>query len=134
VTMTRRLCLVLLALALGASSAQKKRRSSKDPDLKVLEVTAHRTEKMINLDGRVQNCGEKTLKGVVLLFDFMAPDQQVITTQKGALTEEEFEPGQESSFHLELADHARAVEYRISAVNEGERDLRVENSGPFPIE
>jgi len=48
------------------------------------------------VDGRVRNSGEKPIKQLMLVFDFMAPGKQVITTQKGAIDEELLAPGQEA--------------------------------------
>jgi len=108
--------------------------AKKPPELQVLQITARRTQGDINLDGRVRNTGTKPIQGLTLVFDFMAPGKLVITTQKTSIDEETLEPGKEAAFHAVLVDPVRAVQYQISAIDEGERDLRVENTGPFPIE
>jgi hypothetical protein len=70
----------------------------------------------------------------MLLFNFMAPGKQVITTHKGEIDEELLGKGQEASFHMELNDPPRSVEFSIDASDAGSRSLRVGNPGPFPIE
>src|SRR5436189_813535 len=71
--------LTIIALALGSTAADKKK---KPPDVEIIEATARRGESKISLDGRLRNSGEKPIKALMLLFDFMAPGRQVVTTQK----------------------------------------------------
>ena len=120
--------LIILALA-GASIA-----ADKKTDIEVMEVSAHRGESRISLEGRIRNSGEKPLKQVILYFHFMAPGRQVVTSQKSPLDEELFEPGQESSFHVELNAPPRSVEFSIDAKTAIGRELRVGKPGPYPIE
>ena len=75
----------MLALAGASAGADKK---PKPPDIEVLEASAHRGEARISVDGRVRNSGEKPIKELTLLFHFMAPGKQVVTTQKGRIEEE----------------------------------------------
>ena len=42
--------------------------------------------------------------------------------------------GYEGVFHSEMADAARAVTYTIRAFDMHEKELRIVNAGPFPIE
>lgn len=116
------------------TAAEKKRKPAKPPEIEVIEATARRAEGKIALDGRVRNTSAKPLRGLILLFDFMAPGRAVITTKKGPVEDESLEPGQESVFRMELTDPVRAVEFQIAAVEENERDLRIANPGPFAIE
>jgi hypothetical protein len=44
------------------------------------------------------------------------------------------ETGKEGVFHSEMADSARAVRYTIRAFDNHEKELRVANPGPYPIE
>src|SRR5437867_1056180 len=123
--------ILALALAAGVIAAEKKK---KPPDLEVVEASAHRGETKISIDGRVRNSGEKPLKKLMLIFDFMAPGRRVITTQKGPLDEELLERGAEAAFHMELNDPPRSVEFQINAADGSGRELRVAKPGPFPIE
>jgi hypothetical protein len=123
--------LLLAILGLSLAGADKKK---KPADLTIIESTARRNSGIIALDGRVRNTGEKPIRGLILLFDFMAPGKQVISTEKGPVEDEEIEPGQESSFHLETNAPPRAVHYHLNAVDHSGRDLRVENAGPFAID
>jgi len=122
---------ILLSAALCASGADKKR---KPPDVEVTDAAGRRSEGSVTIEGHVRNTGEKPIKGMVLLFDFMASGRAVITTQKIALDDEILEPGKESAFRVQTTDPVRAVEFQLNAVDESGRDLRVAKAGPFPIE
>jgi hypothetical protein len=120
-----------LALAVGMVGAEKKH---KPPDVQILEASAHRGESDISVDGRLRNSGEKPIKELTLLFDFMAPGRQVITTQKGTIDEAVLDPGKEAAFHMELNAPPGSVEFQINAQDGSGRDLRVAKPGPFTIE
>jgi hypothetical protein len=123
--------ILILTLALTSSAAEKKK---KPPEIQVMEASAHRGESKVSLDGRLRNTGEKPIKALMLLFDFMAPGRQVITTQKAPIDEELLEPGKDAAFHMELNDPPRSVEFQINAADGSGRELRVAGAGPFPIE
>lgn len=126
---------LLLALATLSTAADRKRNQPLKPaELEFLEVTAQRREGRILLDGRVKNSGERPAAGIVLIFDFMAPGQQVITTKRGTLEAEMLGPGEEAEFHAFVADPPRAVEIRLQAEEGSGRELRVIKAGPYPIE
>ena len=128
----RRLILVLVAGVLCVSAAEKKK---KLPDLEVLELKVHRVEGKLTVDGRVRNSGEKTLVGVIVIFDFLATGKAVMTTQKTALDEETLPPGQEAVFQVQMVDPVRAVECRLgSAEDKSGRDLRLAKVVKVPIE
>ena len=124
---------VILALSLVVASvaAEKKK---KPPDLEVLEASAHRDETKVSVDGRVRNTGEKPIKELTLLFDFRAPDKQVVATERGAIEEEVLQPGQEAAFHMETNTPPRSVSFQIGAADGSGRELRVAKAGPFPVE
>ena len=122
----RRVLLALTVAAVCLPAADKKPKGRKLPDIEVLEMKVRRTEGKVTLDGRVRNGGEKTLAGVVLIFDFFAPGKVPVTTQKTTVDEENLEPGKEGAFHAEMVDPVRAVECVLSAADDGEgRDLRL---------
>ncbi|MEX2262261.1 MAG: hypothetical protein WD696_09935 [Bryobacteraceae bacterium] len=123
-----------LAVCLSGADKPRKKKSPKPPDIEVIESVAYRTDGEIALDGRIRNSGEKPIRGLVLVFDFMAPGRAVVTSQKGAIDEELLAPGDESVFRMKLNDPVRAVEYKISAVDGQGRDLSVAKAGPFFIE
>ena len=123
--------ILVLALVVGSVAAQKKK---KPPDVEVLEASAHRGEVKISVDGRLRNSGEKPIKELTLSFDFLAPGNQMVTTETGAIEEEVLEPGKEAAFHMESSAPPRAVAFQINAADGSGRQLRVAKSGPFPIE
>jgi hypothetical protein len=118
----------LLFLALFAAVAQKK------PDVRILETKAVREGAKISVDGKVKVTGEKSLKGLVIVFDFRSPEKEVVTSQRAVIDEDTMEPGREGIFHSEMADSARAVRYTLRAFDAHEKELRVANPGPYPVE
>ena len=124
--------MTLAVVSLGASGAYQKK--PKPPDVEVLETRAQRGDGRILVDGRVRATGEKPLRGLVVIFDLISPENGVVASVKAILDEDTVESGQERGCQSVTSDHARAVRYKIRAFDRGERELRVANGGPFPIE
>jgi hypothetical protein len=124
-------CCLVAALCLCSHAQDKKK---KQPDVQVLESSGRREEGKIKLDGRVRVTAEKPLRGLVVVFDFLSPERAVISSEKTIIDEEPMNKGQEGSYHVETLDLARAVYYKIRAFDRNDRELRVENEGPFTIE
>jgi hypothetical protein len=120
---------VLLFLALFAAVAQKK-----PADVQILETKAVRGVTNITVDGKVRVTGEKPLHGLVIIFDFRSPEKEVVTSQRAIIDEDTLEPGREGVFHSEMADSARAVRYTLRAFDMHEKELRLANPGPYPVE
>lgn len=126
---------LLLTLATFSTAAQRKRKDPpKPPEIEVVEIAAQRGEGRVSLDGRVRNSGERPASGVVLIFDFLAPGRQVITSKRGNLEVDKLAPGEEADFHVYVAEPARAVEVRVQAEESNGRELKVIRAGPHPIE
>ena len=123
--------IAVLCLALFAATAQQ--RSGKPGDVRILETKAVRDGAKISVDGKVR-VGDKSLRGLVIIFDFRSPEKEVVTSQRAVIDEENLEPGREGVFHSEMADSARAVRYTLRAFDAHDRELRVANPGPYPIE
>ena len=121
--------IVLLFLALIAAVAQKK-----PADVQILETKAVREGTNISVDGKVRVTGEKPLHGLVIIFDFRSPEKEVVTSQRAVIDEDTLEAGREGVFHSEMADSARAVRYTVRAFDMHEKELRVANPGPYPVE
>ena len=121
--------IAMLFLALFAAMAQKK-----PADVQILETKAVREAAKISVDGRVRVTAEKPLKGLVIVFDFRSPEKEVVTSQKAIIDEDTLEAGREGVFHSEMADSARAVRYTVRAFDMHEKELRVANPGPYPVE
>jgi hypothetical protein len=124
--------IALLALTLIAAGAQQK--PKKAADVQILETKAVRETTRITVDGKVRVTADKPLHGLVIVFDFRSPEKEVVTTQKAIIDEDTLETGREGVFHSEMADAARAVKYTIRAFDMHEKELRIANGGPFPIE
>lgn len=123
-----------LALTLLSLTAPAQQKPKKPADVRVLETRARREEGKINVDGKVKVTGEKPLRGLVVVFDFRSPEKQVVTTQKTTVDEDLLENGREGAYHVEMVDAARAVTYTMRAFDIHDRELRLENMGPFSIE
>ncbi len=123
------------ALILAAALASAAPKPVKKPVVEVVELEARRTtEGTLDVDGRVRNCGGKRLESVVLIFQVLAPGDEVVTTQKGELEESVLEPGEQAEFHWRMQDPARGVRVRVKATDHTKLDLGVANAGPFTIE
>jgi hypothetical protein len=119
----------LCLTSLGANQKQKK-----PADVTVLEARARRGDGKILVDGRVRVTAQKQMRGLVIVFDLLSPENGVMASEKTVVEEDWIQPGEERSYHAETSDPVRAVRYRIRAFDNGDRDLRAENTGPFPIE
>jgi len=126
------LTILSLFLALFAAAAQQK--GKKPADVQILETKAVRDGAKIKVDGKVRVTGEKPLHGLVIVFDFRSPEKEVVTSQKAVIDEETMETGREGVFRSEMADSARAVRYTLRAFDMHEKELRVANPGPYPVE
>ena len=108
-------------------------KSKKAPEVEVVETHARRDEGKILIDARVKAL-EKPIKGLTIFFDLLSAENGVVQSERTVPEEQAVDPGDERSTHAETSDPARAVRYRVRIVASGERELRVANSGPFPIE
>ena len=124
------LAAVILSLCASAPGQKKK----KPTDVEVIETKARRVDDKITLDGRVRYTGERPARGLVIVFDFLSPERAVVTTQKTQVADDVVRAGQEASYQTVLLDPARAISYQVRAFDTTDRDLRVANPGPYPIE
>jgi hypothetical protein len=124
--------IVLLCLAVFAATAQQK--PGKSADVQILETKAVREGANISVDGKVRVVGDKTLHGLMIVFDFRSPEKEVVTSQQCIIDEDILKAGREGVFHSEMADAARAVRYTVRAFDMHDKELRVYNPGPYPIE
>ena len=100
----------------------------------MIETKARRVEERITLDGSVRFTGERPAHGLVILFDFLSAEHEVVTSQKTQVADDIVRAGREASYQTVLVDPVRAVSYQVRACDSAERDLRVANPGPYPIE
>ena len=126
--------LTILSLCLALFSANAQQKARKPADVQILETKAVRGVTNITVDGKVRVTGEKALRGLVIVFDFRSPEKEVVTSQKAVIDENTMETGREGVFHSEMADSARAVRYTLRAFDTHEKELRVANPGPYPVE
>jgi hypothetical protein len=129
---SRRLFLILapllMALALGAQRKQSKR-----PQVEVLQLAAARhTDGTMSIDGRIKYTGEKPVGDLVLVFHLLAPGNEIVSSEHGAL-DEELEPGDETEFHWETRDNPRAVRLKVGAQYLSGTEVEVVKAGPYTI-
>jgi hypothetical protein len=123
--------LPMLALAAGG----KKSQDSKSPRLELLEFAVKRTvDRTIEIDGRIRNCGESAIHKLVLRFKILSADDDIVATLLGTISPDVLPAGEETEFHWQMRDPARAVALRIEAVARYENVLGVNKPGPYPIE
>ena len=126
---------ILLALTLFATAAaQKKGKDAKPPEIELKAASARREDGKVLVDARLRNQGDRPIRNLVLIVDFLSSDRQVLTTQKGEIEEENLEPGAEASFSAQMNEPARVTSFRISFEDGAGRYYRSTRSGPFPIE
>ena len=121
----------LCSFLLAAAAPQKGKKAA---DVEILETKAIREIGKITVDGKVRVTSEKPLHGLVIVFDFRSAEKEVVTSQKAEIDDETMDTGKEGVFHSEMADSARAVRYTVRAFDSHEKELRVANPGPYPIE
>jgi hypothetical protein len=126
--------LFLLAAAILSLCASAPGQRKKPADVEVVETRAHRVDDRITLDGRVRFTSPRPARGLLIVFDFLSAEHAVVTTQKTQVADDVVRAGQEASYQTVLVDPVRAIEYRVRAVDTTDRDLRVANPGPYPIE
>ena len=102
-------------------------------ELEVVTAEVHRENDQIAVDGTLKNIGEKPLEGVQVIIDFLSSDKRTVTKRKGLLDTPLLAAGEEASFRFAMADDPRAVLVRIEAADRNSFELRVSNSGPFPV-
>jgi hypothetical protein len=124
----------LLLLASLCFAWQKKGKSPKPPDVSVMEASCRRFEGDVLLDGRVRITAEKPVVKLKLLFDFLGTDRQLLQTKAAVIDDETLTAGDESEFHLRVADPVRAVLFSIRAEDGSGRELNLTRAGPYPIE
>jgi hypothetical protein len=122
---------ILAAGVLLASSPQK---AKKPADVEMVENKVVRDTGKITVDGRVKVTAEKGLRGLVIVFDFRSPEKEVVTAQKTVVDDQPMANGKEGTFHNEMVDAPRAVNFTIRAFDMHEKELRVANPGPYIIE
>lgn len=124
----------LLVLLLATAAAAQRKPQPKPAEIELSDVTVRREGQHVNIDGRLKNTGERPAKKLAIFIEFRSPDDQVITTRRAGIDEEELEPGGEAEIHARVPDPVRAVNIRFSFEDGSGRYLKGINAGPFTIE
>lgn len=113
---------------------QSKKKPPKPPDIMMVMPVIRNEGGVITFDGKVANSSEKPIKAMILIIDFLGPNKELLTTWRGPIESELLKPGEEAEFALQVKAPQKAVSIRFNASDADGRDLRMDNSGPFPIE
>ena len=124
--------LLCAALLLSSSAESKPKPKPAVAELRDIKVTLKGSE--INIDGIVHNSGQRTIEQLVLAFHFFDTEHQPVTVLRLEIDEETIEPGDDAEIHAAANEPPRSVSVEVTAADRGEKDLKVVNPGPYPIE
>ncbi len=124
----------LLLVATLLYPQAKKSKKPKAPDAIIEQITVRRDGELIAIDGKLKNRSEKPIKGMVLLIQFLGPNKDSLTIQRGPVDSDVVAAGDEAEFRLQIKAPTRSVSVHLEAQDKDEKDLRIDNNGPFPIE
>ena len=130
--MQRRVLFLLLIVC--AFAAAQRKPQPKPAEIELSDVTARREGQYVNIDGRLKNAGERAAKKLAIFIEYRSPDDQVITTRRAEIDEDNLEPGAEAELHARVPDPVRAVSIRFNFEDGSGRYLKGINAGPFTIE
>ncbi|HEU0121718.1 MAG TPA: hypothetical protein VFQ91_14410 [Bryobacteraceae bacterium] len=123
---------LLIATLLYPQGKKSKKPKGSEAVLEKIEV--RRDGDVVLLDGAVRNSGMRQIPGIVLHFEFYAPNNESLTVLNGPVEAELLDPGDETEFHLQVRYPTRAVELRVEAFDKEKRDLSLEKNGPYRID
>ena len=132
--MERRLGLILIIYSafLPALLGEKK---PKPPEVEIVQISAHRREDLVLIDGKFKNVSDKPIRRLRYIVDFLATDnKQILTTRNSEIDDDLLDPGAEAEVHGQIESPAGAVSVNIHFEDAGKRELRAARTGPFPIE
>jgi hypothetical protein len=129
-----RLIAAFLLIATLLYPQDKKSKKAKGYEVVVEKIEVRREGDVVLLDGVIKNTGIKTIHGMMLHFQFFAPNREALTIQKGPVESAFLEPGDTTEFRLQVKHPTRAVELTIEAQDRDTRELNVEKNGPYAID
>jgi hypothetical protein len=125
------LCVLAALLWPASATAQERRRPA---ELTVAEITAQRDGDVIQIDGRVENIGQRRAGRIKLIVHVLGPGRQPLETREGPLDQDDVEPGEDALFSLETPCPPRAIEIRLEARDSTGRIVTLRRAGPHPIQ
>jgi hypothetical protein len=126
---------ILLALPLVAAAFQTRRPAPKArvPDVAFLEFKARREERVLAVEGIIRNDSSRSLRAVVVFFEFLDADDHPISRKSTQVSEKTFDPGDELPFEAQTSPPARAVSIRLEVQSRGVQ-ISAAKTGPYLIE
>lgn len=129
-----RLIAAFLLIATLLYPQGEKSKKSKGFGAGIEKIEVRREGDVVLLDGVVKNTGIKPIHGMMLYFEFFAPNSKSLTILNGPVEAAFLEPGEEAEFRLQVRYPTRAVELKVEAKDKDKRDLELTNNGPYVIE
>lgn len=129
-----RLIAVFLLVATLLYPQRKKSKKRNGPDAAIETIEVRRDGDTVLLDGKVKNTGIRPIHGMVLHFEFFAPNSKSLTIMNGPVDSAVIEPGDEGEFRLQVRYPTSAVELKLEAFDKDHRDLNLAQNGPYRIE
>ena len=128
--------LAALLMAAGSAAAQKgkKKKERGAPDLAVTRLKIQREGDHIVLEGKIKNVSLKSLRGMVLFFEFLEFDGKMISRMTTGVSEDDVPPGEEGEFTTQTPDQVRAVSVRLDGEDGRGQYLVLDKPGPYTIE
>ncbi len=124
----KRLAIAFLILNTLLCAAERKRKPKPRPaEIEVIDLNVHRASKLVVIEGHVKNIGERIAEEIVVEFEFLDADGQVMARKDGPVEEEVLEPGQEGRVRFETVDPVRAVRVALSACRSRSGGLRFQD-------
>jgi len=118
----------LVCLAAGAFAQEKKY------EVRLSDVSVRRDADSVIIDGRLENCGDKTLKKLKFFIEFRNTDHKTVSTRDGEVEPKLLEPGDDSEVHAQVPDSVRAIDVVFRFEDASGRVVDATNTGPFIIE
>lgn len=124
--------LVLIATLLYPQA--KKSKKPKAPDAVLEKIEIKREGEIILLDGVIRNTSIKPIRGMVLHFEFFAPNKKSLAVMNGPIESAIVEPDEQAEFRLQVKAPTTAVSLVVEARDRDQKDLVIDKNGPYAIE
>jgi hypothetical protein len=130
----KRSSFILALIAASMAPGQNKKPQLKNAEIEVIAPVVRREDRLITVDAKLKNVGEKPALKLVVIYEVLDPDNKVLTRQRGGIDARDLEPGEDAEISSQMSYHARAVQLQLTFEDGSGRDLVGLNAGPYTIE
>ena len=130
----RKVFICFLAIVTLLPAAAEKSKPGKQPEVIIKELRIVREEGLILIDSTLVVNRENPIRGLVVMFDLLAPGGHLISKQVTTASENDLEYGESVTLYLQCVDHVRAVSVRVLCREDRGPRLRLDKPGPYQIE